>query len=1435
MKKKSNKKFTTSKKGLVLSLACVSVLASVANANTSNSGLASDGKTVKGDAAVTISGDVSGSALDINGFSGGKFDITINSGVTIGSITDGVNPANGNAGKANSGGYSGTFLNKGTVTGGVEINNLIVSGGETAKFINEGSMGYLDIGKIGTNPTNSGANVIITNSGTINGDLSSRDVSAITSKKASGASITITNAGTIGGNIVLDKVSSIIADGSGDATFTLNNTANATIKGSLNIDELIVRNASGAGDHGKATADITNSGTINKGVNIKSITLENNGVSGSFVNVKNDGKIKGAITLGTIDVTTNSGSGVVSFINSGELGGFKLNGNITLKSGDDKSKGSSEFKFENTGTLGDFEISKGVSIDVTSGSATISNSGNITNWINNGTINAEGKSGAITISNSGNIDKVVNNGSILNSDGFSNAGNIDIFENAKVGQISKITNTDAKINTLNNAGKIITITNNNSSTINNVINTGSIGSGSNTSAGIKNDTNGTINTIANYGNIINGVVAGDSAAIYNLGSIGTIINSNKFSSPSLDGSGATSVTTNAKIGNIVSSGGSTSIGLIDNQNGTIEGIINRESSIATVQNTGTIKSIIVTGSTSSNANFGTISNLKNGVIESITLSGSATITSIVNDGIIGNKNAFGASSDAISIKSGGNSIASLVNTGSINGNIKLVDNKVGNNSITTLTNAGTITGTITLDGGLLGSDAITNIRTLDNLENAKIGGVKVGGTSGGLISTLNNYGEITNGITIAKGSGSIIDLNNYSALGNVDTGKVGLTNDNTIDNLRNYETGSIVYKGEGTINKLLENSGTIALAKGAEFINLANGTRVNNSGTVTGAQDGGKAILLASGGAAISINNTGFIDIKNYKQSQIGVDGENASVNVESWRLRLNESVNEFNNTPGYTYNVSKEGYVSGTFIPAEQTTPPAGDSGSDTDAETEVQTPKGSWIFTNITSGANTDTNRMNSNSHIYVSASNDGKVSNINFLDKSIVLDLSNQGFEIGQVYSMDNLVYSVDSSGQLEGIGSAEWTIKDNGSGNGTLVYELSSGAAVNAGKGLTVDNLTTLDDIFTINETFIDTITSANGDGKRVRGFSVGVDAANGAGAILSQGLTNVNARRSLFIDSITSTAIQATIDLTNRTQQVSYNDSEINFENLAKYAQISTDAYSATTNRDTYFYAMPYYTSDSMDLQGGFENLKGNTYGLVAGAQKNLYDAGIVGLFFGFESGSYDTSSGQTTYNQDDLTFYGGLNYYKVLGGTENREYYVRTMAKAALINSDISRTAGANGGSGDATAKSANFGVGADVGINFYLTDAHVISPEIGISYDRLNTESFTLGNQYYDESDVNLFQGKIGFNWLAQWSPIFSTNFGLGIKNNFTGDIDTAVVVANNRINQNVDLPSTYQYVQGGLSYMITNNVEVSLNYNGNYSSDTSSHSGLLRLGMWW
>lgn len=1405
MKKKTNKKFTASKKSLVLSLACVSVLATVANA-ANNSGIDTSSDKITGNANVVISKATSGGGLDLNGYSGGTYDITVGFDLTNG-ITNSIG----------SGAYGGSFvINNGvTVSKGASFGDITFSGGG-ATISNSGTIdGNMTFNKLDVSGSASATGAII-NGGTINGDLIIQSVNVNANIRASGSGISVTNGGAITGGVNISAIDVNVSGGASGGDFVFENTAEGTIGNGVKLGKIDIKALSG----GDAEVSIKNAGNITGGISLN-----------GDVSVQSSG-----------GMVASSGSAVFLVQNTGNLDSLNINSNLFA---DKAGKITIE---NNSGTIGDFIIGNGSTINTgVSGSISITNSGSIANWINNGSIKESG-AGSVTLSNNGSIEMLTNNGSISTSKGFENSGNITNFTNSKAGFISKITNTNndaianAYIGKLNNAGKITTIVNDDTSsygTINTIVNTGSIGSGSNTAAGVANNAGGVINTIANYGNIIDGAdSSGANAAIYNLGSIGTIINSNKFMTESPDGSGSTTTSTAGKIGHIVASGvsGAGTISLIDNKQGaSITGIVNNATSISNIQNAGNITSILngIDRATATNSStIGTITNTIDGVIGTITLNSSgasATIDTINNAGVIGNKNATSPIKDAISFKSGGGNIATLNNTGSINGNIKLTD--ISGNRIGTLNNSGTITGKITLNGGKLDASVAT-INTLTNYETGSIDEILVGSNSGGHIGTLNNYGTITNGITIANGSGSIVNLNNYSTLGNVDTGKVGLTNNNTIDNLRNYETGSIVYAGTGTIDKLLDNKGTIALENSANSVSLKNGARVNNSGVITGSQNGTGAILLASGGAAISINNTGLVNVKHYKQSQIGVDGSGASANIEAWKLTLNESTSTFNNTPGYTYRVSDERYLSGTFIPAEVTPPTDGSSGN-----TGATNSKGKWVFTTIGSGANTDSNKMNANSHIYVSTSNGGKFENVNFPDKSIVLDLSTQGFEIGQVYNMDNLVYGVDSgTGLLTGIGSAEWTIKDNGSGNGTLVYELDSGASsVNGGRGLTSANLAIQDDLYTISDTFIDTITSENGDGKRVRGFSIGVDVANGAGALLAQGLTNVSTRRSLFIDSITSTVIQATIDQTSRTQQVSYNDSDVNFENLAKYAHISTDAYSATSNRDTYFYAIPYYTADSTDLQGGFEKLKGNTYGLVAGAQKNLYDAGIVGIFFGFESGSYDTSARFTSYNQDDLTFYGGLNYYKVLGGTENREYYAKAMAKAALISSDISRSTTAGSGTDDASVDSANFGAGVDLGINFYLTDAHVISPEIGISYDRLNTDSFVIGNQYYEESDANLLQGKIGFNWLAQWSPVFSTNFGAGIKNNFTGDIDTSVRIDNSHISQTVDLPSTYQYVQGGLSYMITNNIEVSLNYNGNYSSNTSSHSGLLRLGMWW
>ena len=143
--------------------------------------------------------------------------------------------------------------------------------------------------------------------------------------------------------------------------------------------------------------------------------------------------------------------------------------------------------------------------------------------------------------------------------------------------------------------------------------------------------------------------------------------------------------------------------------------------------------------------------------------------------------------------------------------------------------------------------------------------------------------------------------------------------------------------------------------------------------------------------------------------------------------------------------------------------------------------------------------------------------------------------------------------------------------------------------------------------------------------------------------------------------------------------------------------------------------------------------------------------------------------------------------------------------------------------------------------MNFY-NGIHTITPEVGLSYDRVSVDGFKFNNgvEFQDE-DINLVVGKIGLNWLAQFTESISTNVGFGIRYNFNDDFDAGVKLVNTNgdyighFSNKTDLGDFYYYVNLGVNYAITQNWELGVMYNGDFSSDASSHAGFVKLGYWW
>ena len=348
----------------------------------------------------------------------------------------------------------------------------------------------------------------------------------------------------------------------------------------------------------------------------------------------------------------------------------------------------------------------------------------------------------------------------------------------------------------------------------------------------------------------------------------------------------------------------------------------------------------------------------------------------------------------------------------------------------------------------------------------------------------------------------------------------------------------------------------------------------------------------------------------------------------------------------------------------------------------------------------------------------------------------------------------------------------------------------------------------------------------GDGI-IDSFQIGVNASKGAGAAVVQSAVNNSITRNAFVGNVINTAVNSALASLNNFNRVSYNDEEVDFSELEKYAAVSSDVTDQTYAKDSNVYVMPYYRSTSVDLAGG--SLDADTYGIVLGGNKNLGDAGVIGLFLGYENAD---GSANTVDTEDD-TFFGGINYYKTLGGTSTYDYFVKGMLRLANTSSDVTRKNVQNNGT--SSADTFSYGIEANAGMNFY-NGIHTITPEVGLSYDRVEVDGFKLNGIDYNDNNINLVMGKIGLNWLAQFTESVSTNVGFGIRYNFNDDFDAGLKILNGGVySAKTDLGDFYYYLNLGVNVALTQNWELGVMYNGDFSSDANSHSGFVKLGYWW
>ncbi|WDL74732.1 autotransporter outer membrane beta-barrel domain-containing protein [Helicobacter winghamensis] len=275
--------------------------------------------------------------------------------------------------------------------------------------------------------------------------------------------------------------------------------------------------------------------------------------------------------------------------------------------------------------------------------------------------------------------------------------------------------------------------------------------------------------------------------------------------------------------------------------------------------------------------------------------------------------------------------------------------------------------------------------------------------------------------------------------------------------------------------------------------------------------------------------------------------------------------------------------------------------------------------------------------------------------------------------------------------------------------------------------------------------------------------------------------------------------------------------------------------------DLYTYAVPYYNYIK-DKSLGLGTTKTNSYGLLAGGQLNS-NYGVYGFYINLENSKRENNT--TSTDTDSTSYLAGLTYYNAFHRFSNKELYVSlntmlgtTKSDVSMIDSDFYKD--------DFDFDSLNYGAELRAGVNIYnvLTNSYW-TPELGLIYTGMAVDSYEIKHtkltEYYDKTTINLLEGVAGLRFHHAYDQTTRFNAALGAKFRLYDDAKSQMKIAGETLanplfaTRDIKLPDTSYYVQFGLVKLLGDNVELSLNYQGNFAKDIQGHTAFARIGYWW
>ena len=817
------------------------------------------------------------------------------------------------------------------------------------------------------------------------------------------------------------------------------------------------------------------------------------------------------------------------------------------------------------------------------------------------------------------------------------------------------------------------------------------------------------------------------------------------------------------------------------------------SNIQTIQNAGTL-----TGGEGIWAERATISTINNtgemsGKYGGIIATSNSRITTINNSGTIkGNNRGKG-----IEVRNGAR-VDTLINSGTISGGI------YNQSTITTvnINNNGSVEGGIH-NNNTMGSVSISDGSVSGGINNgsrATMNNITVTNSTIDSITNKNNINgdiriengsTITGSITNEKTIGGNISITGTSNVGGSIVNQNGATFNNQITLDQNSKLGGITNAANSTMSGTLDlkgevgainNAGTLSsqlnLSNKVGEINNAEGGTISNDITINNAGSVG-AINNAGTMQAITNNGTGTLTLTNSGGTIDKItNGTNATATIRNQGTITNGIINE-----GGTLTVFNDFRRDESATNGYHTIGEIGKTANGVHIENKNggKLHLNAWYFNK----EDFTTQEERKNNALLVN----GNYAGITLGDVFV----NTQGLDVDKTYNANTFIADKD----------------------GNMV-----GDQINNGQGIDVNKLHSVSGIYKFE----------NFGGKGEYRAIINRDELSGKtlaqSIIYSQRVRNVNLSR-ILREATTQVFVSGKEGETNA-----------NGKSLGQLEQLHTNH--RDENSQNHTFVIPYYQNFSADL-GNNAKLKSNSSGMLIATQRELpNDYGVLGIYTGFENAEQKVNAQRL--DLDGNSYYAGLTYNHSFYEDDLTTYFMNFTTKLDYIERDVTKTYLGYIGSVSSTAKVFGYGANARVGLSHYLKNDAKITPQIGFNYLGMHSKPFTLNHlggtrEHYYSQNFNFIDAVATIKYETPWINRFKTSLALGTIINVYKDAEGTLHLDDNFLSSELDIARLYGVVQGGISYDLTKDSDISLGYSGIFSSANTirSHAFMFRYAWWW